>query len=158
MEAVADGEITFWQKISTEANYDFFKFYIDGELQQSWAGEIGWTEEAFPVVEGTHTYKWEYNKDGYVDGGSDCVWIDYITFPPTEIPNPPVVYGDVDGNGEIQAYDASLTLQNVVGLVDFTELQITAADVDGNGQIQAFDASLILQFVVGLIDVFPVER
>ncbi|MBT7469569.1 MAG: hypothetical protein HN692_04095, partial [Candidatus Cloacimonetes bacterium] len=158
MEAVSDGEITFWQKISTEANYDFFKFYIDGVLQESWAGEIAWTEEVFSVQAGTHTYKWEYNKDGYVDVGGDCVWIDYITFPPTEIPDPPVVYGDVDGNSEIQAYDASLTLQNVVGLVDFTELQITAADVDGNGQIQAYDASLILQFVVGIIDEFPVER
>ncbi len=68
-----------------------------------------------------------------------------------------VEFGDVDGNGEIQAYDASLVLQNVVGLVDFTETQITNADVDGNGQIQAFDASLILQFVVGIIDEFPVE-
>ena len=67
------------------------------------------------------------------------------------------IYGDVDGNGQIQAIDASLTLQNVVDLIDFTEEQIMLADVDVNGEIQAYDASLILQFVVGLIDEFPVE-
>jgi len=65
-------------------------------------------------------------------------------------------YGDVDGNGEIQIYDASLALQNAVGLIDFNENQILATDVDGDGIIQTYDASLILQYVVGLIDEFPV--
>ena len=68
-----------------------------------------------------------------------------------------ITLGDVDGNGEIQAMDASLALQKVVELIEFEEWQITAADVDGNGEIQAFDASLILQYVVGLIDSFPRE-
>ena len=68
-----------------------------------------------------------------------------------------ILYGDVDGNGEIQAYDASLTLQKVIELIDFETWQITAADVDGNGEIQAYDASLILQYLASLIDSFPVE-
>ncbi|MBT3169674.1 MAG: PKD domain-containing protein [Candidatus Cloacimonetes bacterium] len=68
-----------------------------------------------------------------------------------------ILYGDVDGNGEVQAYDASLTLQKVIELIDFETWQITAADVDGNGEIQAYDASLILQYLAGLIDNFPVE-
>ena len=67
------------------------------------------------------------------------------------------IYGDVDGNGEVQAYDASLVLQNVIELIDFNENQIFTADVDGNGQIQAYDASLILQYIVGIIDEFPLE-
>ncbi|MBT3168899.1 MAG: PKD domain-containing protein [Candidatus Cloacimonetes bacterium] len=68
-----------------------------------------------------------------------------------------ILFGDVDENGQVQAMDVSLTLQNAIGLIDFMEEQINLADVDGNGQVQAFDASLILQFVVGLIDEFPVE-
>ncbi|MBT3168959.1 MAG: hypothetical protein HN952_04060 [Candidatus Cloacimonetes bacterium] len=67
------------------------------------------------------------------------------------------VMGDVDDNGEIQTYDASLVLQNVIDLIDFNENQIFTADVDGNGQIQAYDASLILQYVVGIIDEFPID-
>ncbi|MDP8221510.1 MAG: T9SS type A sorting domain-containing protein, partial [Candidatus Stygibacter frigidus] len=64
--------------------------------------------------------------------------------------------GDVDSNGEIEAYDASIVLQYTVGMptpVDpFPE---NLADVDGNGSVEAYDAALILQYVVGIIDEFP---
>jgi len=69
-----------------------------------------------------------------------------------------IIFGDVDGNGEVQAMDASLALQKVVELIAFESWQIIVADVDGNGEIQAFDASLILQFVVGIIDHFPIDE
>ena len=69
-----------------------------------------------------------------------------------------ILYGDVDGNGEIQSYDASLTLQAAVGLITLTTDQFIAADVDGNGELQTYDAALILQYATGLITVFPVEE
>jgi len=69
---------------------------------------------------------------------------------------PAINLGDVDDNDEIQALDASVTLQNTIGIYDFEEWQIWAADVDRNGQVQAYDASLILQYSVGIIDEFPV--
>ncbi|MBT3169625.1 MAG: hypothetical protein HN334_07170 [Candidatus Cloacimonetes bacterium] len=68
-----------------------------------------------------------------------------------------ILYGDVDGNGEVQAHDASLTLQAACGLIILDEPQIMKADVDGNDEIQSYDASLILQYAVGLIEEFPVE-
>ena len=70
----------------------------------------------------------------------------------------PVIYGDLDGNGVVQAFDASITLQGAVGLTTLTPAQIIAADVDGNGTIMAYDASLILQYAVGIITIFPVEE
>ena len=69
---------------------------------------------------------------------------------------PLAVPGDVDGNGKIEAYDASLILQYVVGKIN--NITVAAADVDGNGKIEAYDASLILQYVVGKINSFPVEN
>jgi hypothetical protein len=68
------------------------------------------------------------------------------------------VYGDVDGNGEIGAYDASLVLRNTVGMLVFDDWQEIAGDVDGDGNIQSFDAALILQYFVGIISEFPVEN
>ena len=65
-----------------------------------------------------------------------------------------ILLGDVDGNGEIQAFDASLTIQYSIGLINLAEWQKTAGDVDDNGMMQAFDASLILQYVIGFIDEF----
>jgi len=70
-----------------------------------------------------------------------------------------VTYGDVDGNGIVEAYDAALTLQYIVMLITgWEEWQITAADVDGTTIIDAYDASLILRYVNGIITQFPVQR
>ncbi|MCF7919411.1 MAG: hypothetical protein K9N06_05810 [Candidatus Cloacimonetes bacterium] len=69
------------------------------------------------------------------------------------------IYGDVDGNGLVESYDAALVLQYFVGIItDWQEWQITAADVDGNGLAEAYDASLIMRFVIGMIEHFPVEE
>lgn len=83
LEAGAMGQISFFRKVSSEANYDFLRFYIDGNLKNEWSGEQDWEEFIYDVPAGDHTFTWEYVKDQYVANGSDCGWIDYVTFPPT---------------------------------------------------------------------------
>jgi len=68
-----------------------------------------------------------------------------------------ILYGDVSGNGEVTAYDASLVLQYVIGSIEFSPEQREAADVTDNGTISALDAALILQYTVGLIEKFPAD-
>ncbi|WHH57905.1 carboxypeptidase regulatory-like domain-containing protein [Petroclostridium sp. X23] len=70
---------------------------------------------------------------------------------------PAVTYGDVSGDGQITAGDATLILRSVVGLATLSATQTQAADVSGDGQITAGDATLVLRKVVGLITKFPVE-
>lgn len=65
--------------------------------------------------------------------------------------------GDVSLNGIVQAYDASLVLQHVVGSITLNSTQQSVADVSFAAGITSFDASLILQYVVGLIKFFPAE-
>ena len=65
--------------------------------------------------------------------------------------------GDVSGNGEITAYDASLVLQHVVSLRELSAIEQEAADVTGDDTISALDAALILQYTVGLRTSFPVD-
>ncbi|MCD4746570.1 MAG: carboxypeptidase regulatory-like domain-containing protein [Bacteroidales bacterium] len=79
---VMAGEISFARKVSSEAGYDYLKFYIDNIMQGQWAGEIGWEEVVFAVTGGEHTFKWVYQKDQAVTGGQDRAWVDYIIFPP----------------------------------------------------------------------------
>ncbi len=74
-----DCDISFWKKISSEENWDYLRFYINGMLQNEWSGEVPWSNETFPVSAGTYNLKWEYYKDGSVSSGSDCAWIDNIT-------------------------------------------------------------------------------
>ncbi len=77
-----DGEISFYRKVSSEANYDYLRFYINGSMQDEWAGEVAWSEVSYNVSAGNNVeFKWSYEKDYSVSNGSDCGWIDYVTFP-----------------------------------------------------------------------------
>jgi len=79
--ACVSGNITFYRKTSSEANFDFLSFYIDGVRKNRWSGEVDWTEVLFPVTAGTRTFTWTYSKDSSVVRGSDTAWIDDIVFP-----------------------------------------------------------------------------
>ena len=79
------GTISFYRKISSEPSYDYLRFYVDDVQQDQWCGEEDWTYEAYYVNSaGSHTFRWTYGKDGSESNGSDCGWIDYIYFLPTE--------------------------------------------------------------------------
>ncbi|MBN2830262.1 MAG: T9SS type A sorting domain-containing protein [Candidatus Cloacimonetes bacterium] len=87
-----DGVVSFWKRVSSEANYDYLKFYIDNQQMGQWAGNIAWSEESYNVSAGNHTFRWEYTKDWMVDSGDDCVWVDDISFPVAqENPGAPVI-------------------------------------------------------------------
>ncbi|MDP2172552.1 MAG: C25 family cysteine peptidase [Candidatus Cloacimonadaceae bacterium] len=79
----ASGTLTFWYKVTSEAGYDYLKFYVDGAIQNTpgWAGTIGWTQASYTLAAGTRVLRWEYMKDGSVSTGDDCAWIDNIVFP-----------------------------------------------------------------------------
>lgn len=81
MNAASDGNISFFRKVSSENGYDFFKFYIDGQEQESQSGNVNWSQASFPVAAGNHTYKFSYSKDYSSTGGSDCAWVDNVIFP-----------------------------------------------------------------------------
>ena len=85
INVLTDGEISFFKKVSSEANYDFLNFYIDNELKGNWSGLEDWSEVSFPVLVGEHTFRWEYAKDNYQSYGEDCAWIDNIILPKHEI-------------------------------------------------------------------------
>lgn len=79
--ALREGEISFFYKTSTENNYDWLYFFIDGVQQERWSGIHDWTAVSFPVQQGEHTLAWKYIKDYSVDGNDDKVWIDNLCLP-----------------------------------------------------------------------------
>lgn len=66
----------------------------------------------------------------------------------------PYTLGDVNMDGSITAYDASLILQHIAEINSLSGNSLLAADTDKNGEITAFDASRILQLVAEIIDNF----
>ena len=75
-----DSYISFYRKISSESGCDHGHFYIDNNQMNYWSGTYDWTEYSYAVTAGTHTFKWSYSKDGSVNSGDDCFYVDYIRF------------------------------------------------------------------------------
>ena len=73
-----------------------------------------------------------------------------------EIINPAVVYGDVNGDGNVTVDDALVVLQGAVGKVELTDAQKLAGDVDGEAGISVSDALVVLQKAVGKIESLPI--
>ena len=76
------GTVSFWWMVSSEAGYDFLRFYVDDTPQQvEISGSVGWTQVSVPVTaSGSHTLRWVYSKDGSVNAGSDAGWVDQVTW------------------------------------------------------------------------------
>ncbi len=72
--------ISFYYKVSSEANYDFLNFYID-TLTARWSGNKDWQFAKYPVQAGTHILKWTYSKDSNTSSYEDRAWIDFVNFP-----------------------------------------------------------------------------
>ncbi len=115
-----DGEISFFRKVSSENNYDDFRFYIDDVLQEEWNGEVPWGEVSYSVNAGNRTFKWHYYKDGSVSSGSDCAWIDYILI----VPHPDITVTPISFDETLQPSGSSsdiLTIGNLGGrTLDYT--------------------------------------
>jgi len=72
--------ISFDYKVSSEEFFDYFEFRINGNLQQRWSGEVGWTRyNSSDLGPGPHTFTWTYNKDYTQKNGQDTAWVDQIT-------------------------------------------------------------------------------
>jgi hypothetical protein len=82
-EITEPGEISFWTRVSSEPNYDYMSFSIDGTQQEQWAGELPWSHFSAEIETGEHTFRWRYEKDSNYSHGADAAWLDYIVFPLT---------------------------------------------------------------------------
>ena len=123
-----DGEISFWFKTSTEYHKDIFAFFVDGKKKDWWSGENEWTFASYELEAGSHILEWFYVKNPNGQAGSDCAWIDDITFPRTcyitnveEVvaPKANAIYPNpTNGNFNIElAEESSVTVFNALGQV-----------------------------------------
>ncbi|MBQ1965699.1 MAG: dockerin type I repeat-containing protein [Clostridia bacterium] len=90
---------------------------------------------------------------------------DYTSFAPDATPvvhikneDNPFQYGDTNGDGKIEMYDALLIMQHLVDLNKFSdEYYYNLARVSGGSEVAMYDALLVMQYMVHLIDSFPAE-
>jgi glucuronoarabinoxylan endo-1,4-beta-xylanase len=71
----------------------------------------------------------------------------------------PILYGDVDGNGDVNAIDFGYFRQYILGASNFpSENGLKAADLDGNGNVNSIDFGYLRKYLLGQIEKFPVEE
>lgn len=132
------GEIRFSVKVSTEQSWDFLSFFINGELVDSWSGEIDWTEVSYEVSAGENVFTWQYSKDRIWDGGSDTVWLDNVHFPQVDASGEHVEI-DFNNNSDLSVFDNSSqypwSIDNSEGFQDNSSLSSAAITHSQQSQI-----------------------
>lgn len=72
-------KISFKYKVSSEANFDYFIFKVDGTEKVKKSGDVDWNEFTETFTSGVeHVYEFIYKKDDSQSDGDDCVWLDDI--------------------------------------------------------------------------------
>lgn len=79
---IGPAKLSFYWGISSEADYDYLRFYIDDIEQEAISGEVGWTLREHDIPAGTHTLKWAYIKDDFVRSGLDAAFVDQFHLNP----------------------------------------------------------------------------
>lgn len=70
--------IEFYWYVSSENNYDWFEFYIDGTRELRESGTKGWNRFSKELPKSEYTFRWRYLKDGSVSNGDDRAYIDNL--------------------------------------------------------------------------------
>ena len=78
------GLLTFRWKVSSQVGCDTLSFLLDGTTVTNISGAVGWETVSVyvPPDEGGHSVLWRYEKDSVTKSGSDCGWLDNVTWTP----------------------------------------------------------------------------
>ncbi len=115
------GTVSFWWYASSEANYDFLEFLVDGEVKASMSGTANsWTSSSFSITSsGSHTLQWRYRKDGSVSSGLDAGFVDQVAWSPAQpatytVTYKPGSYGSGSQQTATKTQDVALTLKGEI--------------------------------------------
>ena len=140
------GTLSFWWKVSSYTG-DVMKVSLDGAPLKSITGTGGtWVQYAIVIPSGTHTIKWEYVKDSNTYSGTDCAWLDQVTF----ASGPEITFGDAlnspgltfttGGNSNwfietVDTYDSVAAVQS--GVIDDSQTTWLQTQITGPGTLSS---------------------
>ena len=71
--------VSFEYCVSSESNYDKFKFSVNDSVVLTKSGLVSWNSYSYQATaDGEYTFMWSYTKDGSVNGNSDACWVDNV--------------------------------------------------------------------------------
>jgi hypothetical protein len=149
MNIIIGGELIFWSKISSEdgnGSNDYLEFFIDDEPQNLLiSGESDWTEYSVELPIGEHSLSWKYSKNESTTSGEDCAWVDNIQFPPGAVPPLNISFGDVNNDDVVNVLDVIVTVNYLIGYLQFDQQQVQNADMNLDGAVSINDVLMIVE-------------
>ena len=143
-----NGSISFRNRISSENNWDWGRFYIDGTEKFSRSGNGGWTTDSYELSAGAHTFSWSYTKDGSVNGNDDAFYVDDIIIKESVPASCRYTYGqacEINTVSEIYCYFKNWTDENnnVVGTATSKSFVVTGdTTITANFEISQYTVTL----------------
>lgn len=102
----------------------------------------------------------QYAGVGKINGSSQPIVIPTSnnTFPPTPTPTHTrdIVYGDLNGDGNVDSLDFARLRMHLMGFVELSESQLKASDLNLDGNVNSLDFARLRQYLLGIITSLPV--
>jgi uncharacterized delta-60 repeat protein len=82
------GTGSFFVKISSEQDWDYLEFAVNGRVLAKWSGRVNWKQFEFPLQAGNNRLEWRYRKDPSTFAGMDAAFIDNVFIPEVPVVEP----------------------------------------------------------------------
>ncbi|MBE6562870.1 MAG: hypothetical protein E7660_03945 [Ruminococcaceae bacterium] len=145
---LAYGGVTAASNVSAPSGYAFKGWNVKRASDGLWYTGNGWSQGGKALI-GAGTKIALDEKFVSVEAGND-------TYMLTAVWESVTTYGDVNGDGDVNAKDLMSVRKYLVG--EATLNNIGAADVDGNGTVALKDVLYLKMYQKGLISSFPAEE
>ena len=76
------GTLSFWWKVSSQANLDILSFSLNDTVLTNISGEVNWQQRTYDLPAGDQVLRWTYSKDAVGTNGQDTAWVDQVRFGP----------------------------------------------------------------------------
>ena len=76
------GSLSFSWRVSSEQDFDYLEFDLDGDWQNDMSGDSGWQQDFYDIPAGTHTLRWIYYKDDSNSDYLDAGFLDEVSYVP----------------------------------------------------------------------------
>lgn len=147
---IGPGPLTFQWKVSSQANYDYLRFYINGVEQDRTSGEVDWRQRRDWLGVDANTLRWKYSKGYNFSAGQDAGWVDEVSFVQYTRAIPANL-GDLDRDGQPTVLDLTMLIGYLRDTNNLLPQIAAFADLNSDHVVNTNDVTALADAILGRI-------